>query len=62
MEVFPLILFSQEREIGCLVLSPAGPTLIFFFKDENIWCSALEKLEKQISLELNIISNFENAN
>lgn len=30
VQVFPLMLFSHEREFGCLILSPAGPILISF--------------------------------
>lgn len=32
VEGFPLMLFSHEKEFGCLILSPAGPILISFLK------------------------------
>lgn len=47
--------FLTWKRICLCNIVPWWAYIDFFFKDENIWCNIFEKLEKQISLELNII-------
>lgn len=54
--------FLTWKRICLCNIVPWWAYIDFFFKYENIWCNILEKLEKQISLWLNIICHLKNAN